>query len=472
MIISQNQLKRLIKSMINETAEVSEKEIKKKRERYGVTSTYPDDMAVEVDERISKLLSKDMRRSDFQKYNGFKPNESSGLKYFVLILSEDEVLPGDYETKVEHALSFHLQAKMSSDNPRIGMKYSHSKHDKNRPFKHVAVEAGRKIAKNDSQSAGLIRVVELDVNKFKKIILKSNNQDIVFDSIDFPSSKKPKEKVEKLKGGKGVAFTYDGKVKNLLKEFGLKDKNEVKKLNPAIYQKLISKSNSENRYESHLNAYYDDSPDSLITHFIAFGEVTNGENLSKDGLVFEAQNDAVWKVINMHTGEFGQKRGIDFVNFSAKTYKIEGEFEGLAPDGYTAGDQPVDTTSRYDSGAGRIWNPNIDRGKYAAIFLIVVYNKVLEQILIDLNLKNDDAETKSDKETQKKAISPSKAQTQTKPVEKTSQDSKKEKPKEVEEEEVEEELDYTIIDPKELSDEDEERVKELRKQLQDLGIEF
>ena len=435
MIISQNQLKRLIKSMINETAEVSEKEIKKKRERYGVTSTYPDDMAVEVDERISKLLSKDMRRSDFQKYNGFKPNESSGLKYFVLILSEDEVLPGDYETKVEHALSFHLQAKMSSDNPRIGMKYSHSKHDKNRPFKHVAVEAGRKIAKNDSQSAGLIRVVELDVNKFKKIILKSNNQDIVFDSIDFPSSKKQttssvKPTTTKVKGQEVENLRYRGDEErparpNNKKQF-LKKLQELGLENKAGKLARPIKAEDDRLIMENFKRQ-DGYPDMEVLSLVrrVRGSYSGGRS---DRKLFIT-------VVEMNPNNAGitAARAVmaerNILNYYAELFieNTPGDIDASIEFGDR--NKPGDVKIVADSG----------KEENDPVFFAIVgisENKIIEYI----KENNPDLNNPTDLKVQSK--------------------------------EVEEELDYTNIDLEDLSTEDRKKVKDLRKQLEDLGIEF
>ena len=435
MIISQNQLKRLIKSMINETAEVSEKEIKKKRERYGVTSTYPDDMAVEVDERISKLLSKDMRRSDFQKYNGFKPNESSGLKYFVLILSEDEALPGDYETKVEHALSFHLQAKMSSDNPRIGMKYSHSKHDKNRPFKHVAVEAGRKIAKNDSQSAGLIRVVELDVNKFKKIILKSNNQDIVFDSIDFPSSKKQttssvKPTTTKVKGQEVENLRYRGDEErparpNNKKQF-LKKLQELGLENKAGKLARPIKAEDDRLIMENFKRQ-DGYPDMEVLSLVrrVRGSYSGGRS---DRKLFIT-------VVEMNPNNAGitAARAVmaerNILNYYAELFieNTPGDIDASIEFGDR--NKPGDVKIVADSG----------KEENDPVFFAIVgisENKIIEYI----KENNPDLNNPTDLKVQSK--------------------------------EVEEELDYTNIDLEDLSNEDRKKVKDLRKQLEDLGIEF
>ena len=464
MLISQNQLQRLIKSMINETATVSSKEIKKKRERYGVTSTYLDDMAVEVDERISKLLSKDMSRDDFQKYNGFMPNESKGLKYFVLILSEDEdYLPGDYETKVEHALRPYLQAKLSSDNPnsKISMEYSHSKYDKNRPFKHVAVEAGRKITKNDSQSAGLIRVVELDVEKFKQIILKSNEQDIVFDSIDFSSSKnRVKPTTNKVKGQEVENLRYRGdeerpvrpnNKKQFLKklqELGLENKagklaRPIKAEDDALIMENFKRQDGYPDMEvlslvrRVLGSYSAGRTDRRLFITVVEMDSDNADIIAARAVMAERN------ILNYYMELFVENT----------PGNIDASIE------FGDSNKPGDVKIVADSG----------KEENDPVFFAIVgisENKIIEYIEENNPGLNRPTDLKvQSKETQEKAIPSSKTQTQKKSVEKPQEDEK-------EPQEDEEELDYTNIDLKDLSDEDKEKVKKLRQQLEDLGIEF
>ncbi len=428
MLISQNQLERLIRSMINESSgptDRDKKEFQKRLKELGLEDGYGK-KARPIEERDRKFIKKYIG-SDATSYIN---KEREGYRYFITVGFYDS-RGGSWLARrgkeIKNIIAYYNSAFRSVNNkdiPRVDLLEKY--------FERVVFE---KRPRTYQASLAIYEVNE------KKLI------DETFSGFTIPPELggQPKEKAKKSRKSSRDNLSFDQRVTNLLNEFGLKDKNEVKKIDSNIVAKL----SKVNFYKNYLGAYYEkDDPDN--TFFIAFGDSEESSDLDFDDLLFEAKNDAIPKVLGMYQDAFMKRHSLSSVNYKDNSESATKYGESLKNDIYS----PIDTPFS-GKGAGVIY----EQSRYAAIFLVVVNHTLVEKILIDLNSKGG----KGEKQPGEEKVVPEKDVAIPSTVDKT---------QEAGDEEVEVELDYTDIDLEDLSDDDEKKVKDLRKQLKDLGIEF